>query len=96
MHIDGVDELLAADSGTPVLTAERENSPAIAMAQEYRQDSTIALSDADQPVPAAPASSLSTAFFRLPFQASTVVTVLPGGPLIYSRPFSQAPPQGLI
>ena len=96
VHIDGVDEMFAADSGTPVLTAERENSPAIAMAQEYRQDSTIALSDADQPVPAAPASSLSTAFFRLPFQASTVVTVLPGGPLIYSRPFSQAPPQGLI
>lgn len=96
VHIDGMDELHAADSGTPVLTAERENSPAIAMAQEYRQDSTIALSGADQPVPAALASSLSTAFFRLPFLASTVVTVLPGGPLIYSRPFSQAPPQGLI
>ena len=47
VHIYGVDELAVADSSKPAFTAERgESAPAIAMAQEYRQDSAIALPDA--------------------------------------------------
>jgi len=93
VHIDGVDELAVADSSKPAFTAERgESAPAIAMAQEYRQNRIIALPDADQPVLAASALSFSSIFFQLPFLAALFVSAPPGGPLIYSQPFSQAPP----
>jgi len=96
VHIDGVDELFAADSSKPAFMAERDDAPVIAMAQEYRQDNAIALPDVDQPVLAAPALPFSSVFSRLPFLAAAVVTSPPGGPQIYSRPFSQAPPLYLI
>lgn len=96
VHIDGVDEQVAVDSGKSVFMPERNNTPAIAMAQEYRQDGTIALTDADQPVLAAPVFSFSSISPPLPSLATAVVTAFPGGPLVYSRPFSQAPPPHLI
>ncbi len=96
VHLDGVDELFATDSGKPSLMAERDDAPTIVMVQEYRHDSTIALSDADQPVLVAPALFFSTHFFQLPSLAASYVTTPPGGPLVYSRPFSQAPPPDLI
>jgi len=93
VHIDGMDELAVADSGKPAFTEEGgHDAPAITMAQEYRQDGTIALPDVDLAVLAAPALSLSTVFFRMPFLAVSLATLLPGGPLVHSRPFSQAPP----
>lgn len=93
VHIDGVEELAVVDFSAPVFTAERGDfAPAIAMAQEYRQDSAIALSDADQPVLATPAFSLITVFFRTPLLAASIGTSFPGGPLVRSRPFPQAPP----
>jgi len=93
VHIDGVDELAIVDFNKPAFTAERgDGAPAIAMAQEYRQDSAIALPDADQAILAAPALSLNTVFFRVPFLAASIDSSFPGGPLVHSRPFSQAPP----
>ncbi|BCB27115.1 hypothetical protein SKTS_20010 [Sulfurimicrobium lacus] len=96
VHLDGVDELVVADSGKPAFMADRSDAPAIAMVQEYRQNRSISLHADDQPALAASALSFSTVFFQLPFLAPSVVTTLPGGPLIYSRPFSQAPPAALI
>lgn len=96
MHLDGVDELLVAVSGKPAFLADRNDAPAIAMVQEYRQNRAISLHGVDQPVLAASALSVSTVFFQLPFLATSVVTALPGGAPFYSRPFSQAPPAALI
>lgn len=94
VHIDGMGELAIADSGQPAFTAERgHDAPAITMAQEYRQDSSIALPDGDLAVLAAPALSLFAVSFRTPFLAASIATSFPGGPLLHSRPFSQAPPQ---
>lgn len=92
VHIDGVGDLLVADSGKPAFMEERVEAPAITMAQEYRKDSTIALPDVDQPVLAAPVSSLTAVSFPAPFLAASFVTLFPGGELVHSRPFSQAPP----
>lgn len=92
VHLDEVDELAVADSSKPLFTAERGEAPAIAMAQEYRQNRIIALPDIDQPVLAASALSFSSISFQLPFLAALFVSASAGGPLIYSRPFSQAPP----
>ncbi|MEN6584738.1 MAG: hypothetical protein ABFE02_01625 [Sulfuricella sp.] len=91
-----MDELLVADSGKPAFVADRSDAPAIAMVQEYRQNRSISLLGADQPVLAASALSFSTVFFQLPFLAASVVTSPPGGEQFYSRPFSQAPPAALI
>lgn len=92
MHGD-VDRLFAdtASPGTPNLLAERVDAPVVAMAREYRQDSAIALSDADHPAPAI--SSPLSSFFQQPFLAVFVSPSLPCGLLSYSRPFSQAPPR---
>lgn len=96
VHLDGVSELLVADSGKPAFEADRSDAPAIAMVQEYRQNRSISLQGADQPVLASSALSSSTVFFQIPVLAASVSSVLPGGPPIYSRPFSQAPPAALI
>lgn len=90
LHIDGVGELVVADSGKSAFMAERVEAPAISMAQEYRKDSVIALPDDDQPALAVPV--LSAVSFQGPFLAASIVTSFPGGPLVHSRPFSQAPP----
>lgn len=89
VHIDGVNELLVADSGKPAFMVDREEAPAIAMAQEYRQDGAIALSDAEQP---ALITRFFATFIRLPFLAASVVVAFSGGPPLYSLPFAQAPP----
>lgn len=97
VHMHGGIEWQLADlpSSTPYLIAERVNAPVIAMAQEYRQDSVMVLSDADQPGLAVSSSLLTR--FSLSFSPVIIAgRHSPGGMLPYARPFSQAPPLILI
>lgn len=97
VHMHGDVERLLENASSPVLPrliAERVDAPVIAMAQEYRQDSVMLLSDAGQP---APAISFPPRFSsRQPVLAASVVLESPGGASPYSQPFSQAPPPALI
>lgn len=97
VHMHGGVEWQLADSpsSTPYLIAERVDAHVIAMAQEYRQDSAMVLSDADQPGQVI-SSSLSR--FSLSFSPAIIIAGRhsPGGMSPYARPFSQAPPLALI
>lgn len=96
VHLHGGIEWQLADSssGLPGLIAERVDAPVIAMVQEYRQDSAMVLSDADQP---SLAISSSLTSFSLSFSPTVIASRhSPGGSLPYARPFSQAPPSALI
>ncbi|MDP2782962.1 MAG: hypothetical protein Q8O38_00010 [Sulfurimicrobium sp.] len=97
MHGEGEAPVLASPireySGLPSFVADRDESPVIAMAQEYRHDSTIALSDDPQP-----ALTISSPEFSLarPILVEPACIVPPGGRCSYLSPFSQAPPPHLI
>lgn len=86
-------QLAGYSSSTTNLIAERVDAPVIAMVQEYRQDSAMLLSDADQPGPTA---SPSTASFSSPsVLAIAAAGIFPDTSPLYLRPFSQAPPPAL-
>ena len=76
-----------------VLSAHGDESPAIGMAQEYRQDSAMLLSEAAQPllVQFPQVSSRYERCLLNPHGASP-----PGGCCSHFIPFSQAPPPVLI
>jgi hypothetical protein len=97
MHGEGEAPVLASSiheySGLPSFVADRDESPVIAMAQEYRHDSTIALSDD----PRSALTNYSPEFSLVrPIPVETVCVVPPGGRCGYLSPFSQAPPPHLI
>lgn len=95
VHLHDLDGLYAANGtapDTPLLTAQRDDAPVIAMASELRQDCAIELASADQP--AAPAHWLKPSF-EVPSLVSPLSAPLPGGRCCYSHPFSQAPPSAL-
>lgn len=77
---------------TQVLSVYGDESPAIGMAQEYRQDSAMLLSDAAQP--------LLVQFPHISFRSERFLLDSPGalpagGCYRHFIPFSQAPPQAL-
>lgn len=74
-------------------TADRDEAPIIAMAQEFRHDNTMVLSGDPQPAvpPTFSEFSLARAFTLEPARP-----VFPGGRCSYLSPFSQAPPSVLI
>lgn len=96
VHLYDVVELHSGglDAGhTQVLDAHGDESPAIGMAQEYRQDSAMVLSDVAQlalvqfpQISSRYGQSLPTAHGASP----------PGGSCSHFIPFSQAPPAVLI
>lgn len=99
VHIHGEGEVPVLASpihehpALPSFMADHDEAPVIAMAQEFRQDSTIALSDVPQP-----ALTLSSPEFSLarPLPVEPACLVSPGGRCSYLSPFSQAPPSALI
>ena len=97
MHGEGkahVQSLLEHEHpGLPSFTADRDEAPVIAMAQEFRHEIIIALSNAPQP---AIAMSVLEILPARPFRAEPVCLAPPGGHCSYLSPFSQAPPFVLI
>ena len=93
LHIDGVDELLALNSGEPAFEAARDDATAIAMPAELRHKSTIELPEAGQAVLAAATRPHPVLALRLPPGAG--VCAFPTAPPIHSQPFSRAPPPQL-
>jgi hypothetical protein len=92
VHLYDVAELHSGelDGGhTHALSAHAgDESPAIGMVQEYRQDSAMALSDAEQPLPPLfPQVSSRSERFLICFHAAS-----PPGASSHLIPFSQAPP----
>lgn len=96
VHIDGVDVLFAAHSGEPAFQVGPDDVPAIAMPQEFRHKDRLTLPDAGQTVLTAPAAPLAAALLQFQFPAPAALIAFPGGPPVYSQPFSRAPPPGLI
>ncbi|MDO9190284.1 MAG: hypothetical protein Q8K43_00265 [Sulfurimicrobium sp.] len=97
MHGEGKAAMLASlhreHPELPSFVAERDEAPVIAMAQEFRHDSSIALSD--PPQLALPVSFLEFSLVR-PVQAEPVCTASPEDRCSYLSPFPQAPPSILI
>lgn len=96
VHLYDVAELHSGgfDSGnTPVFSAHGDESPAIGMAQEYRQDGAMLLFDVAQPVllQSPPLASRQESF---PFH--THYAAPPGVSSGHFIPFPQAPPPALI
>ncbi|PWB58071.1 MAG: hypothetical protein C3F18_03065 [Nitrosomonadales bacterium] len=97
MHGEGEAPLLASPvhehPAFQSFMADRDEAPVIAMAQEFRQDSTIALSGDPQPVLTVSSPEFSAV---RPVPAGPACLVSPGGRCSYLSPFSQAPPSALI
>ncbi|MBZ0105661.1 MAG: hypothetical protein K8H84_08515 [Sulfuricella denitrificans] len=87
-HVGGMDAV-----HTQVMSAFDDESPAIGMAHEYRQDSAMLLSDVAQPLllQSPPVSACHEQFPLVSHDAA-----LPGGSSGHFIPFSQAPPPALI
>lgn len=79
--------------GIPSFTVDRDEAPVIAMAQEFRHEIIMALSDAPQL--AVKVSFLEFSPAR-PARVEPVCLAPPGGQCSYLSPFSQAPPFVLI
>ena len=93
LHLDGVDELLAVNSGEPAFEAAQDDAAAIAMPAELRHKSTIELPEAGQA--GAAAAALPHPVLALRLARGAGVAAFPTAPPIYSQPFSRAPPPQL-
>lgn len=95
-HLHEVDDLHADVLGgdhTVLEHAHATESPAIGIAQEYREDHVLALNDAE---PAVPASSFQfPLLFRQPL-LEVFNAAPPGVSRPHTTPFSQAPPTNLV
>lgn len=76
-----------------LVSAHGDEAPAIGMAQEYRQDSAIVLSDVAQPL-LEQFPRISSRYEHHPLDSHHAAP--PGGSSSHLIPFSQAPPQALI
>ena len=93
VHIDGVDELIAVNSGGPAFEAAQDDAAAIAMPAELRHRSTIVLPEIGQAILAAAALPHPAPALQPP--AGAGVCAFCAAPPIYSQPFSRAPPAHL-
>ncbi|MBU0594957.1 MAG: hypothetical protein KKH74_14620 [Gammaproteobacteria bacterium] len=97
MHLYEVSKLHSGDqhaAHTHVIGAHGDESPAIGMVQEYRQDSAIVLFDAVQPLLLLQSPQISSQQAKLPLDP--IYAAPPGGSSSHFIPFSQAPPAAQI
>lgn len=94
LHGEGEARLPAHDHPElPSFTADRDEAPVIAMAQEFRHDNAMVLSG--DPQTAVPLSFQEFSLTR-PLPLGPARLVFAGGRCSYLSPFPQAPPSVLI
>lgn len=97
VHLYEVSKLHSGDQHAAhphVIDAHGDESPAIGMVQEYRQDSAILLSNAVQPLLLLQSPQISSQPEQLPLDP--LYAAPPGGSSSHFIPFSQAPPAAQI